>query len=252
MNNKIARLHMAPLIAHRGARMLAPENTLAAMRKAAELGATWVEFDVMLSKDGEAIIMHDDSLVRTTDAGHVFVSDLNLAEIKQLDAGSWFSTEFAGEPVPSLKELLVCLRELGLRFNLEIKPTPGREIETAQVAIRELLANWPCDEIPPLVTSQSPKCMYAAFFEAPFLPIGGVMHTWDEIAVCHEWASDNGWVSMSVDHNLLDAETVSLLQTFVPLIMAYTVNDAPTARRLLDMGVVSAFSDVANLLSHKD
>lgn len=84
------------IIAHRGASAYKPENTIIAFQNAKELGATWVEFDVMLSADGEAITIHDVMLDRTT-SGQGNVADHTYDEISQLDAGRWFAPEFAGE-----------------------------------------------------------------------------------------------------------------------------------------------------------
>lgn len=93
------------VIGHRGAAAYAPENTLASFIKAEEANADWFELDVQLSKDGEVVVMHDDSVDRTTN-GHGKVRDLTLYELKQLDAGSWKAPEFAGERIPTLSQCL--------------------------------------------------------------------------------------------------------------------------------------------------
>lgn len=93
------------VIAHRGASAYAPENTLAAFKLATEMGADWFELDCTLSKDGEVVVMHDDTVDRTTN-GKGYVRDLSLYDLKQLDAGSWFAPEFAGERIPTLGQAL--------------------------------------------------------------------------------------------------------------------------------------------------
>lgn len=93
------------VVAHRGANRWAPENTIAAFLKAAEMGADYAEMDVRQTKDGIFIIMHDADVKRTTN-GSGKVSDMTLEEIKKLDAGSWFAEEFTGEKVPTLREVL--------------------------------------------------------------------------------------------------------------------------------------------------
>lgn len=105
--------------AHRGASHDAPENTLAAFRLALEMGADGVELDVQVSKDGEAVVIHDFTVDRTTD-GHGAVKDKTMAELRELDAGSWFDKRFAGERIPTLEEVIV---EVGqqLLLNIEIK-----------------------------------------------------------------------------------------------------------------------------------
>ena len=129
----------APVIGHRGAAAAAPENTLASLRKAKELGASWVEFDVKLTRDGVPILMHDERLERTTN-GRGEVAQATLAELQELDAGGWFGPAFRGERVPTFEAALGLCAELGLGINVEIKPCPGREAETARVAVETLCA----------------------------------------------------------------------------------------------------------------
>lgn len=121
--------------AHRGASAEAPENTLAAFSRAIDAGADGVEFDVHLSADGVPVVIHDDTLERTTD-GVGPVAAWTLAGLRELDAGSWFAPEFAGEALPTLEEALHLL--VGrLRLNLEVKePRAG-------MAVREILQAFP-------------------------------------------------------------------------------------------------------------
>lgn len=112
---------MIQCIAHRGASDQAPENTFAAFNKAVDLGATSLECDIALTKEGVPIIIHDSRLERTTN-GTGPVSSLTLEEIKVLDAGSWYSEEFAQQRVPTLAELLQWQQNKDLCLHLEIKP----------------------------------------------------------------------------------------------------------------------------------
>ncbi|CAL9606738.1 Glycerophosphodiester phosphodiesterase [Streptomyces sp. enrichment culture] len=131
------------VVAHRGASAYAPENTLAAVDKAAELGIDWVENDVQRTKDGELVVLHDDSLRRTTDAEEVFpdrapwkVKDFTAAEIARLDAGSWFGAAYAGARVPTLEEYVDRVEHHHQKLLLEIKNPelyPGIERETLKV-----------------------------------------------------------------------------------------------------------------------
>jgi glycerophosphoryl diester phosphodiesterase len=111
-------LQFDKVIGHRGACGYAPENTLSSMNKAFELGLKWVEFDVMLTKTGEPIIFHDFTLERTTN-GFGKVAETELAAIRDLDCGSWFSEKSQAERIPTLKELLQPL-QYSLLFFLEI------------------------------------------------------------------------------------------------------------------------------------
>lgn len=109
------------VIAHRGACGHAPENTLAAFRKAVALGATFVETDLQLSRDARFLAIHDETVDRTTN-GRGGVRDLTLAELRRLDAGSWFGSEFAGERIPTLEEILEFGKKNDVVFYLELKP----------------------------------------------------------------------------------------------------------------------------------
>ncbi|MCX4909621.1 glycerophosphodiester phosphodiesterase family protein [Streptomyces sp. NBC_00878] len=145
--------HAAPdtgrplVIAHRGASAYAPENTLAAIDKADDLGFRWVENDVQRTKDGELVVIHDDSLTRTTNVEEVFpgrapwkVKDFTAAEIARLDAGSWFSPKYAGARVPTLKQYMNRVSHNHQKLVLEIKNPalyPGIERQTLEVLSNE-------------------------------------------------------------------------------------------------------------------
>ena len=109
------------MIAHRGASGYAPENTLAAFRRAVALGATFIETDLQLSRDARFVAIHDETLDRTTN-GKGKVHDLTLADLRQLDAGSWFGSEFGGERIPTLEEILAFSKQHDVVFYLELKP----------------------------------------------------------------------------------------------------------------------------------
>src|SRR6516162_9968344 len=119
------------VIAHRGASGTCPENTLAAFRRAEALGAHMIELDVQLSRDGEVVVMHDWTLARTT-SGRGRVGARTAAELHALDAGSWFSQAFAGEPVPSLREVLAAT---GLPVNVELKSRGDDGLEARALAV---------------------------------------------------------------------------------------------------------------------
>ena len=108
-------------IAHRGASGYAPENTLAAFRKALSQGVTFIETDLHLTRDAHFVAIHDEKVDRTT-TGHGEINQLTLAEVRRLDAGSWFASEFSGERVPTLVEILEFTRKHDVVFYLELKP----------------------------------------------------------------------------------------------------------------------------------
>jgi len=108
-NDPLSLSGAVEIIAHRGFSARAPENTIAALTLALEEGATAVEFDLRTSGDGNPVLMHDETLSRTTN-GIGKVEELSLGELTKLDAGSWFNSTFEGECVPSLAEALECLK----------------------------------------------------------------------------------------------------------------------------------------------
>lgn len=135
------------VVAHRGASAYAPENTLAAVDKAAQLGIRWVENDVQRTRDGELVVLHDESLQRTTDVEEVFpdrspwkVRDFTAAEIARLDAGSWFAPDYAGARVPTLKQYVDRVEHNHQKLLVELKSPelyPGIEQQTLKALANE-------------------------------------------------------------------------------------------------------------------
>jgi glycerophosphoryl diester phosphodiesterase len=135
------------VVAHRGASAYAPENTLAAVDKADDLGISWVENDVQRTKDGVLVVVHDATLTRTTDVERVYpdrapwrVADFTAKEISRLDAGSWFGRRYAGARVPTLKQYMNRVSRNHQKLVLEIKNPelyPGIELQTLKVLSNE-------------------------------------------------------------------------------------------------------------------
>ena len=113
--------------AHRGVSSLAPENTLAAFSKAAEMGCEWIEIDVQLNRDNIPVVIHDQTVNRCTN-GSGKVADLSLKALQSLDAGSWFSDEFSNEKIPTLEQTLLLAKDKELKVNIEIKLYPEDDI----------------------------------------------------------------------------------------------------------------------------
>jgi glycerophosphoryl diester phosphodiesterase len=135
------------IIAHRGAMMLAPENTLASQRLAYELGVDTVEVDVRISRDLVPVILHDHFLERTTN-GTGLLASLTLQELKQLDAGSWFGPQFAGERIPTLAEMLEVAKQYNRNVILDIKgdgiaPMVVAIIQQSRIPLRQVtILSW--------------------------------------------------------------------------------------------------------------
>lgn len=229
-----------PVIAHRGARSDAPENTLAALRLAREQGANWVEFDVKITQDGVPILMHDETLERTTNgAGAVAETDWNV--IAKLDAGKGYDARYAGEAVPRLSDALRVALECNLNVNLELKPCLGRALATTMVALIEASRVWPDSRQPPLLSSFDVESLVIAAQFQPHWPRSLLLDAWRE-----DWRDLVTAIQASaigIDEALLTPQrVVSLAESHLP-ILAYTVNDPARAKELLGMGVSAVFAD---------
>ncbi len=237
---------LAPVIGHRGAAARAPENTLAGLRMARELGATWVEFDVMLSGDGVPILIHDETLQRTT-SGRGRVDRQSAADIQTLDAGSWFAAQFAGERVPSLVEAVDVLLELGLNANVEIKPSAGLAEQTGEIVAGMLRRIWPQDGPRLLLSSFERAALVAARTHAPSLPrgllAGSLPKDW------HQALTDLACTTLHLGYRWTDTARLGELAAAGVPVLLYTVNERERARNLLAAGAVAVISDVPNLLS---
>jgi glycerophosphoryl diester phosphodiesterase len=233
------------IIAHRGGGELAPENTLAALRYARNLGFEAVEFDVKLTADDVPVLFHDDSLERTTD-GSGPVADMPFDVITQFDAGSWFANEFAGESVPAFAAASALCKETGLWANVEIKPCPGRERETGRVVARMAKLLWSGATPPLLLSSFSAEALRAAQTEAPGLPRALVCDeipgNWEQTLVQLDC------VSMHVRFDQLSANAVSAIHASRRGVLAFTVNDPLDAVDLIEMGVDALVTDQIDVI----
>lgn len=126
------------IVGHRGAKALAPENTLAAIQACADCGVNWIEVDTLLSKDGVPIIFHDETLDRCTDK-QGRVADKTLLQIKKADAGEKFAAKFKGETIPTLEEALQLCLQNSMSMNLEIKIHHDYEITSLVTAVNEVI-----------------------------------------------------------------------------------------------------------------
>lgn len=228
------------IFAHRAGGKLAPENTLAAIRLGQSLGYAAHEIDVKLSRDGVALLLHDETLERTTN-GRGRAADLNWRELRGLDAGSWHSPEFEGEPLAAFEDAARLLREKETMVNVEIKPTPGFDRETGEMvalAAREL---WHDAPVPPLFSSFSFDALLAAKHAAPEIPRAWLIDTftdadWDRLKVLEA-------VALHTNYRKIQMADARRLQEAGYRVNLYTVNEATRAEQLLNAGVDGLFTD---------
>lgn len=218
--------------AHRGASGEAPENTLAAFRAAERASADGLELDVRLTADGCPVILHDETLDRTTD-GRGPLACCTLADLRRFDAGGWFGPQFVGEPVPMLEQVLKWAAGR-LRLNLEIKEY------AAGLAVAALVCRYPACRV--LLSSFDHDLLAALRKQIPGLAIGFLSESrrwFEQIAA----AAACGAESFHPRRDLLDGEQVALCHARGLKVYPWVVDDEATCRVLLGMGVDGFFTN---------
>lgn len=254
------------VIAHRGFRSVAPENTLLAARKAFEIGADMWELDVAATTDGELVIMHDDTLLRTTNVKEVFpardpwsVYDFSLVELKSLDAGSWYkkadpfkqilngkvsreeAASFAGEKIPTLREALELTKARAWSVNIEIKDATNRIcdpwiVEKTVALVRELgmegavvISSFNHAYLE-RVKKAAPEIKVAALIDRPVK---------DPVAILKRL----GAVALNPNLKYLDEQTVKTVRAAGFGVLVWTVNEPADMDKLIRWGVTGLITD---------
>jgi len=236
----------APVIAHRGASALAPENTLPAVERAAAHGARWVETDVRLTGDGGLVMIHDATLDRTTD-GHGPVAHATLDEIRARDAGSWFAPDFAGTRVPTLAEYIACVLDCGLCLQLELKENSGREDALVDAVAAVLRTHWPLGRGRLFLSGFSERCTRLAAQALPEVPRALAVEFVPRDPVAR--LAEAGCSILHVQAAATGPRDRARLTHARIEWAAATVNDAATARAFLDAGATCVLSDHPDLLA---
>ena len=224
------------ILAHRGGGALAPENTLGAIRLGASMGFKGVEFDVMLAGDGTPVLMHDETLERTTN-GRGAIAETPYPVLARLNAGN-------GEPVPSFEQAARLCRDLGLWANVEIKPAQGYERVTGEVVAKMALDLWRGAALPPLLSSFSTEALASARAAAPGLArgflVGKIPGDWDL------QLRELDCVALHCNHKHLAQATAAQIRAAGYALLVYTVNETADARRLLGWSVDCLVTDALN------
>ncbi|CAG7641013.1 Glycerophosphodiester phosphodiesterase [Paenibacillus solanacearum] len=225
------------VIAHRGAKGEAPENTLAAFRLGLEQGCDAIELDIHLSKDGEIIVIHDATMDRTSDMTGT-VNKLTLAEIKQADAGKWFDEKYAGEKVPTLEEVFDLVPE-HIMINVEIKGSYNRKLE---LALADLMKRK--NRVHNVVISSfDHKCLVFMKLLLPDVRIGLLYDC--NIGRHSALAATTGVPVFSLHPNAkrIDKEDVRDAVEQGLQVYAYTINDAAKMEQAIDAGISGIITD---------
>jgi len=233
------------VIGHRGAAEAAPENTLESFREAHRQGARWIEFDVRLAADGQAVLLHDDDLERTTDGKGPVIAQ-PLAALKALDAGGWFGPAWRDARIPTLDEAAQLIHALGLGANVEIKSSPGHEAQTAQIVMGDLRRLWRGRQDLPLISSFSLDVLRAVKVAAPEFPRGLLLE--EHPANWRDLARDLAVVSIHCWDRDMTADWAREIKAAGYGLLVYTVNDAAQARELLAWGIDGIFTDAPGRL----
>jgi glycerophosphoryl diester phosphodiesterase len=224
------------VIAHRGASGNAPENTMAAFRKAVALGATFIETDLHLSRDARFVAMHDATLNRTTN-GQGAVHDMTLAELRKLDAGSWFGSEFAGERIPTLEEILEFSKKNDVVFYLEMKPAGSWGGEHALIgALRE------SGEIPRAVVISFDTSIVLSLRKIEPTLMTGLLYD-GQVEKPIQKAVEIGARQLAVRGDLVTPALIAEAKKKDLQIVCWTVNHPAHMRMLIAAGVDGIMSD---------
>lgn len=239
------------IIGHRGLSSLAPENTMAAFHSAVDHRVSWVEADVDVIADGTIIICHDSTLDRTTNRTGRY-DNLTIADLAGIDAGSWFSSRFEGEPLPALRSLIDLMNETGLKANIEIKPNEaGKEVTLRLIdgVIAQLERLRPGAQV--IVSSFNHVLLRLFKQRAPKVPVACL---YESRSLSDDWRSTLEIVGADYIHPEDSGLTRQKVQAFRRAgygVNVWTVNSLSRANELFDWGATGIFSDIAHRIPHR-
>lgn len=227
------------IMAHRGLSSLAPENTLSAMRLAAEQGSEWVEIDAIACGDGTIVMWHDNSVDRCSD-GTGSMAEHNIDSLKALDCGSWFSDKYKGEKIATIEEAIILINDLGLGLNLEFKLYKNSP-ETVVAPVLELLEKHWKDFDKLIISSFDLAALTYCRNYSKSLQLGrlydGIPENWQQ-----EMQSIDA-VSCHCDYKLLTKEQAQAVKTAGYELYCYTPNNPDEIAQHWDWGMDSAITD---------
>ena len=230
------------ILAHRGYSANYPENTMIAFQEAAKLDIWGVEFDVHLTKDNQLVVIHDESIDRTS-TGKGFVKDLTLEELQKYDYGSWFGPEFAGQKIPTLAQVLAVFKSTPIQINIEIKSDifeyPGiealiaNEIHAFHLEDRVIVSSFNHESIARFQQIM-PDVKTALLFASLIVNLEEYVKNFDTDAIhIPYYYGMRSIVQQAIKNGMI--------------VRTYTVNDAVIARQMESIGIDALFSDTVNI-----
>jgi len=233
-------------LAHRGASGHAPQNTMAAFVLAAEMGADGIELDVHLSADGQAMVIHNDTVDETTD-GSGAVRQMTAAQLQALDAGRWFDPRFAGERIPTLEEVFTALGQQ-LFINVEIKVEAGYHPPEQEAEAVRLIEDY-CLVERVIVSSFSPTSLRRVHRLNPHIPLGFLYASTQPgllpLLIHRFYAPLAAW---HPDLKRVDAGYMSRARRRQQRVNVWTVNAADDMRHMRDLGVDGIITNYPDVL----
>lgn len=233
------------LIGHRGTAGLRPENTLCSFENAAELGLSWIEFDIHLTRDNKWIVMHDATLDRTTGA-HGLVREHDADQITSLEAGLWFWPPYPNQKVPTLLETLQLAQKLNLFCNIEIKGAEHDPQDNAAVFVEFVQQH---------VDLIQDKVIVSSFNLPVLIEIRSLLPSIALAYIKDEFSIDMISLSQQYDFSSINCRVDKFAQNKLKLaqdanipVFLYTVNDLTTARYWIERGITGLFTDRPDLL----
>ncbi|MBT6611018.1 MAG: hypothetical protein HOB38_02845 [Deltaproteobacteria bacterium] len=238
----LSTLKFPVLIAHRGYKARYPENTLAAFEAALDSGAEMIELDITLSQDRSMVVIHDDTLNRTSN-GKGAVRDYSITELKKFDAGNWFDDRFSDEKIPTLVEVLKQVNRRAV-VNIEIKssafedPAPADAIENQVIALIQKMNLLDCV----LISSFEKRFLERIAAIEPTLALGVISGEPADAATV-KMLKKLGVYSWHAWHKILTAEQVEFLHAANLKVFSFTVNEPDIFQRLSEMSIDGVFTD---------
>jgi len=234
------------IMAHRGLSSLAPENSLSALRQAAEQGCQWVEIDAVACGDGTIVMWHDNSVDRCSD-GTGLLSEHNATSITTLDCGAWFSDSFQGEKMATIEEAIILIQSLGLGLNLEFKLYENSPEKVVAPALAILQKHWKhFDKL--IISSFDQAALEYCHHHQPKLQLGKL---YDQIP--ENWLSQMqsiNAVSCHCNYKLLQKAQVKAIKAAGYEVYCYTPNDPEIVKAYWDWGVDAVITDYPQRYNH--